>query len=791
LSLHTTVIWPSHESVMKATAPNRRILLIDDMPSIHDDFCKLLGVSTSTNADLDDDEALLFGDGPAASMCFELDSAFQGMAGLARLKQALGEGRPYAMAFVNLRMPLGCDGVETIEQLWKVDPRLQVVICTAYTERTWESVLQRLDARDRLLVLKMPFDAIEVQQLARTLVTKWELNRQADAQRVMLEELIDSRTHELEDEVVAHRVTEQALRLRDQAIESAFNAVAVINVETTARPIEYVNPAFERITGYTAAETLGRNSMFLVGDDTEQPGLLAIRSALVEHRVGHGTLRLYSRKGEMSWTEVHVSPVRNPDGGVTHCVCVLHDVTQTVAQQAELARQASHDALTGLPNRTMMSDRLAQAIAQARRRQEGVAVLWLDLDHFKFVNDTYGHQAGDELLVALSSRLRQTVRESDTVARLGGDEFVVLMPGIHNESDATVAAQKVLQALTTPFTVRDHLLHVSTSVGVSIFPQDGDDVEHLLMHADMAMYRAKSEGRNGFQFFNNAMRDINKQRDALARALHVALEENQFELHYQPKFDLHSGHMVGAEALLRWRHPEKGMVSPAEFIPVAEESGQIVQIGEWVLRTACTQAREWVHAWGADISMAVNVSARQFRQHDLPGTVRRVLQDTGLDGRHLELELTESLLMQQTEKVIAALQEVKAMGASLALDDFGTGFSSLSYLRRFPIDVIKIDRSFVWGMEQNDADAAIVRAIISMAHSLSMRVVAEGVETASQKAFLQGQQCDMAQGYLLGKPMPAPEIARLWHSLQGLATPTSLHEVVRANATDALQHGMA
>jgi len=741
------------ESVMTPSR-NRRILLIDDMPSIHDDFRKLLrGVPTP----------------------FELGSAYQGQEGFDKVTQALQAGRPYAMAFVDMRMPPGWDGVETIERLWQADPRLQVVICTAFTEHSWASVLQRLDTRDRLLVLKKPFDAIEVLQLANALVTKWDLSEQAQSQMHLLEEAVQARTRALSDEVHARRHAELALRVRDRAIELAFNAVMITDATSPENPIQYVNPAFERITGYAPHEAIGRNARFLQGSDADQPDLQEIANAVSEGRDGLGVLRNYRKDGSAFWNELHVAPVRDDTGKLTHFVGVLNDVSVVREHQRVLAFRAHHDALTGLPNRIMLRDRLEQAIAQARRRKESVAVLWLDLDHFKFVNDSYGHQVGDALLTALSERLRATVRESDTVARLGGDEFVVLMPGISSDADAAAAAQKVLQALSTPFDIDGHALHASTSVGVSLFPQDGDTSEQLLSHADIAMYRAKNDGRNGFHFYSSELSEQSREREALTRALHVALDEQQFELHYQPKIDLGSGDIIGVEALIRWRHPERGLVSPADFIPIAEETGLIVPMGEWVLATACAQAKAWQLDWQANVSVAVNVSARQFRQHDLPATVQRVLADTGLPPQYLELELTESLLMQQTDVVVNALCAIRAMGVSLALDDFGTGFSSLTYLRRFPLNVLKIDRSFVSGVDSIEADAAITRAIIGMAHSLGLSVVAEGVETPAQLAFLQDQQCDVAQGYLLGRPMPAAELAKVWLLRQTRAAEAPKH----------------
>ncbi|MDE3010618.1 MAG: EAL domain-containing protein [Pseudomonadota bacterium] len=717
--------------------PNRRILLIDDMPAIHEDFRKLFDTSDA-HAALDADEALLFGAvAPVRQTAFVLDSAFQGRDGLALVRAARAGGRPYAMAFVDMRMPPGWDGAETIARLWEADPELQVVICTAYTERSWEDMLAQLDARDRLLVLKKPFDTIEVLQLARTLVTKWDLQREAQA----------------------------ALRIRERAIEAALNPIVITDCGLPDHPIQYVNPAFERVTGYAAAEVTGRNPRFLNGGLDDQPELRMIAAAIHEGREAHGVVRNFRKDGREFWNEMHIAPVRDEDGATTHFVGVLNDVTEARDRARAMEYQARHDALTGLPNRVLLHDRLEQSLAHARRSGSGLAVLWLDLDHFKLVNDSFGHRVGDALLSAMAARLQTTVRESDTVARLGGDEFVVLLPGVHSASDAAAAANKVLAALLAPFQVGEHLLRAGTSLGISLFPGDGETSEELLLHADTAMYRAKSEGRNGYHFYRPELSQAARQRESLSRDLHAALEEGQFELHFQPMLDMASGRLDRAEALIRWRHPVRGLVPPGDFIPLAEESGLIVPIGKWVLDTACAQGRRWQQADPpVDLRISVNVSARQFRHNDLVDTVSAALAASGLDPGRLVLEVTESLLMQQSGSVLDTLKGLKALGVTLALDDFGTGFSSLSYLRRFPLDVLKIDRAFISGLPSTEADVAITRAIVGMAHSLGLAVVAEGVETPQQLAFLRSLKCDAAQGFLMARPAPADEVTALWHA---------------------------
>jgi len=452
--------------------------------------------------------------------------------------------------------------------------------------------------------------------------------------------------------------------------------------------------------------------------------------------------------------EIH--PKSLPYQGRRVHVVAVRDTTERKRAEAQIQYLAHHDALTGLPNRVLFRDRLEQALARARRDGEMVAVLCFDLDRFKEVNDTLGHPAGDALLKGVAARLIACVRETDTVARLGGDEFAIVQVGLAQPKEAATLARRFLESLSIPFELGEHRTLTGSSLGIAVAPIDGDDPDRLLKNSDIALYRAKAESRGTFRFFEEEMNVRLQARRALEQDLHRALVEGQFELHYQPQVELGDGSLVGFEALLRWRHPERE-VGPAEFIPVAEESGLILPLGEWVLRQACTEAA----GWSRPLKVAVNLSPAQFKHRDLAGLVADVLEETRLDPDRLELEITESIILQDTKATLATLGRLKEMGVHISMDDFGTGYSSLSYLRRFPFDKIKIDRSFISGLENSGGDAAIIRAVIALARSLGMTATAEGVETKHQLAYLRNEDCNQAQGYYLGRPAPADEITRM------------------------------
>ncbi len=423
-----------------------------------------------------------------------------------------------------------------------------------------------------------------------------------------------------------------------------------------------------------------------------------------------------------------------------------------------LSIMAYHDALTGLPNRALLQDRLLQALIDAERHERLVALLFLDLDRFKTINDTLGHDKGDLLLKAVAGRLKEAVRAGDTVSRPGGDEFIIVLAGIEHVDNVSRIAQKIMESFSCPFRVESRELFVSCSIGITLYPFDDRDMETLFRNADAAMYHAKDEGRNNFQFYSAEMNAQSLQRLTLENALRRALEREEFRLYYQPQVAIESRAAVGVEALIRWQHPEMGLVSPAEFIPLAEETGLIVPIGEWALRTACVQARAWNDQGGMPLRVAVNISARQFRHPGLLDSIKTALRDAGCRPEWLEIELTEGLVMQDLTRTLDVLRSVKQMGISIAIDDFGTGYSSLSYLRRLPIDVIKIDRSFIENVDTNPDCAAITAGIIALAKSLKLKLIAEGVETPAQLEFLRAHQCDEAQGYLFSPALAATEL---------------------------------
>jgi diguanylate cyclase (GGDEF)-like protein/PAS domain S-box-containing protein len=561
----------------------------------------------------------------------------------------------------------------------------------------------------------------------------------------------------------------KALVLQNEVAKFTLDAIeeAVLRTDINGE-VTYLNRTAERLTGWCQVEALGHpitevlritdgGSISMIGDDLEiSKG--EDRTAIPTNNT---TSILVRRDGVELGIENKVTPTHDHDGVVTGSVFAFHDVSAARARSLEMSRLAQHDSLTGLPNRVLFNDRLTQAISLAMRQNKQLAVMFVDLDQFKKINDSLGHGVGDKLLQSVAGRLVNCVRRTDTVSRLGGDEFVILLSQVEREEDAAISARKILRALATSHTIENKDLDISVSIGVSTYPSDGPDAENLMNKADTAMYEAKKRGRNNYQFFRREMQLRLADRQLLEGDLRYALGQNEFLLHYQPKFNLQTGQITGVEALIRWGHPQRGMVPPAQFVPIAEECGLILPIGRWVLLEACRQARAWSDSGLGVVPVAVNVSAVEFGDKDFISGVRAVLIATGVEPANLELELTESVLMQDAESTVRTLGELKAMGVTLAIDDFGTGYSSFTYLRRFPVDALKLDKSFVQEITENPGNATIVSAMINIGKSLNLRVIAEGVETRRQLNFLQSHECDEGQGYYFSHPVVAGQAGTL------------------------------
>ncbi|MDP2903047.1 MAG: PAS domain S-box protein, partial [Methylovulum sp.] len=553
------------------------------------------------------------------------------------------------------------------------------------------------------------------------------------------------------------KLAEAQLRKLSLAVE--YSPAAIMITDVNAR-IEYVNPKFYQLTGYTPEEVLGHTPKILQSGLTPVETYQNLWETLLAGEEWHGEFHDRKKNGQIYWCLQSISPVKNEYGEITHFVSVTEDISERKHSESVIRHLAFYDPLTELPNRTLFRDRLEQAAAFAQRNECLFAVMYLDLDRFKNVNNTLGHPVGDLLLKAVAERMRQGLRDTDTIARLGGDEFAVIVQDIGCPEDALRLGEHLLQAFAAPFFIEDHELFTTPSIGISIYPQDTTDIDTLVKVADIALYRAKALGRNNCQFFTADMNVTALEHLFIENQLQHALERKELVLHYQPQISLCNGAVCGVEALVRWHHPELGMVPPGAFIPIAEDSGLIVPIGEWVLREACMANKAWLDLGLPAMGVAVNVSAKQLRQKDFVDTVAAVLEETGLPPHLLEVELTESCVMQNPEQAIAILEELKAMGVKLAMDDFGTGYSSLAYLKRLPFDKIKIDRSFIVDMVTDADAAAIAHTIIAMAHGMHRIAIAEGVETAAQLDFLRSEGCDEIQGYYFSHPLEDAGLVR-------------------------------
>jgi diguanylate cyclase (GGDEF)-like protein/PAS domain S-box-containing protein len=625
---------------------------------------------------------------------------------------------------------------------------------------------QGIETIDRLLAISSPASIVVLGGVDDEGICREAMRR--GAQDFLLEGHIDSYLLERAiRNIVEREIARQELFIERDRAQVTLNSIgdAVLSTDVLGNVV-YLNAVAEHMTGWSKREAVGHplGDVFQILDGaTHKPSPNPLELAIqLDKAVGlSANCILVRRDGYECAIEDSAAPIHDRDGQVTGAVIVFHDVSMARAVVMEMSHLAQHDALTDLPNRMMLNDRLTQAISLARRNHHLLAVLFLDLDGFKNINDSLGHSVGDKLLLSVSARLLGCVRKSDTVSRQGGDEFVVLLPEVTHAADAAVIAAKIITELKNVHDIGEHRLHVTVSVGISTYPDHGENGETLIKNADTAMYHAKQCGHDNFQFFKPDMSLRAVERQSLEGQLRYSLERQELLLHYQPKLNLKTGAITGVEALVRWQHPVRGLVLPGQFLTIAEDTGMIVAIGQWVLREACRQTREWLDAGLQAVPVAVNISFLEFRNKQFLEHVQVALKETCLDPKYLDLELTETVLMQHAESTIYVLGQLKDIGLRLAVDDFGTGYSSLSYLTRFPIDSLKLDQSFVHNIITKSNDAIVISAVIGMAHNLKQSIVAEGVESKEQVAFLQAHGCDEGQGYYFSRPASAQRFAPL------------------------------
>jgi diguanylate cyclase (GGDEF)-like protein/PAS domain S-box-containing protein len=734
------------------TLQNRRILLVDDTQSIHEDFHKILApVAASIASDLDADEAFLFEKQAAASVVrFEMQFAHQGVEALEKVRAGRQAGLPFAMAFVDMRMPPGWDGVETVEHLWAEDPRLQIVLCTAYSDYSWTEVLTRLDVRDRLLILKKPFDAIEVYQFANALTTKWQMAEQAAFKMNTLEAAVEARTRELSNaNIIVQNSPVILYRLRG---EPSF-------------PLIYVSHNITKLghdpQALLASPDWAKNLIY--ADDRPKVGE-AMARILESHAEGASIeFRLCAGDGTLRWVENRYVPVRDKEGRLIEVEGIVIDVTERKAAEEKIALMARTDGLTGLANRSTFLERLNQSFAAAKRGALPFAVHYLDLDKFKPINDSLGHPAGDLLLQLAAARLKICTRESDVVARLGGDEFAILQSDVKEPANAGELAARIQEALCRPYNLNGSEANISVSIGISPFQSEIADAQAMLAQADLALYRSKEEGRNQYHFHSEDLDRSVLQRVTLGAELLRALENQELELQYQPQVDLASGKIVGMEALVRWNHPTRGLLAPGAFIPIAEKTGIIASLGAWVLDQACGQMKSWRDQGIAPSVIAVNLSLHQLKHGAaLVQEVTETLQKWALPASDLEFDVTEATLAQLKWTHNDVLPQLRALGVQIAIDGFGSEYSAFDYIKEYRVNHLKVARSYIQESAIDSDDAAAMRAILTFARDMGITVIAQGVETEEQSTLLKRtDSATQAQGFHFSKAVGADSASEL------------------------------
>jgi len=738
-----------------------RIMVIDDNPAIHHDFIKVLSTS-STPKEMkaieqqlfDDIEDPTLTDNPDEQISLPeliIDTASQGKEAVKKIKNALKGNKHYALAFVDIRMPPGWDGIETIKHMWKIDPDIQMVICTAYSDYTWEETVAQLGMGDNYLILKKPFDSVAVRQLAAALTQKWLLTKKVKKHTENLQEKVEEKTESLN----------KSLSLLRSTIESSADGIFVVDLKDNI--IDY-NNKFGEILSIPKSKfksQKGKKIFDYLQEKLSDKSRFSRQRRYLEKNIDKSNRFIISTKTDQTF-ECYSQPHFLKDQIVGR-VWSFRDITKQAQLEKQLEYQATHDALTGLPNRILLTDRIHQNIQTASRQDQKFAVLFFDLDRFKLINDSLSHEAGDNLLCLIAERLYKAIRREDTLTRLSGDEFVMVIPGFTDETHIINIANKLLKIFETPFKICNREINMSTSIGISLFPSDGKTFNSLLKCADMAMYRAKDKGGNQFQFYTPKLNQLNQKRFKLESELSQAIKKEQFLLYYQPQYDVYKKQLLSVEALLRWNHPKKGLLLPIDFIPTAEETGLIIPIGEWVARRACKQLNTWKKRGLENIRVAINVATQQLKQADFAEKIKEILEEYKIDPADIDIEITENVVITHTE-IISMINQLKYLGLKIVLDDFGTGNSSLNYLHQIPIDRLKIDQSFVRNISTSRSDEVIIEAIIAMAKSFNFRVLAEGVENKNQISFLKKHQCNEVQGFYFSKPVTAAEFESLYNN---------------------------
>jgi diguanylate cyclase (GGDEF)-like protein/PAS domain S-box-containing protein len=730
---------------------NRRILIVDDTATIHKDFEKILSPQSIEDEDLDSTERALFGSTAAITLqSFVLDSAFQGLEALNMVETALANDLPYAMAFIDMRMPPGWDGLETIERLWQVDPKLQVALCTAYSDYSWEDIDERLELGDRLLILKKPFDAIEIRQMASALTAKWQMTEDAALKMSLLEQAVEERTLELSDaNIIVQNSPTILYRLRG---EPSF-------------PLMYISHNITKY-GHVAAKLVASAnwSKELIHPDDLPKVDIAMARVLDRHAEGASIeFRMRTGDGAWRWVENRYIPVRDAEGRLLEVEGIILDITERRLAEEKIALLARTDGLTGMANRATLIERLHQAFAAARRGAAAFAIFYLDLDHFKRINDTLGHPVGDLLLQEVARRIMACVRENDVVARLGGDEFAILQLDVSDPTQSAALAVKVRDALVQPYSLAGNDVRASVSIGISSYTPAILTADSLLTHADMALYRSKEQGRNQYHFHSEEINQEVVERMTIATELKTAIEHEELELHYWPEVELSSGKILGMEAQVTWNHPTRGVLEGPAFLPAAEKTGTIVALGHWVLDQACRQMRQWRNEGMAPPVIAIKLSLAQLKSG--PELIYDVLRTTArweLCPWDLRFDVTEATLAQTKWTHNDVLPRLRELGVKIAIDDFGTEYSSFDYLKTYQVNHLKLAQAFIDTAAQDPASANTLRAIINFAREVGIGIIAEGVETQEQRSSLIATGSPMnAQGYFFSKAVSSQQAAQL------------------------------